>query len=44
MHERVRDGENGVIMTFSAKDEVRRLGASEGRKVMPRMIRSSDIQ
>lgn len=44
MRESETERENGVIMTFSAKDEVRRLGASEWGKVMHRMIRSTDIR
>lgn len=31
-------------MAFQAKDEVRHLGASEGKKVIRRMIKRTDVQ
>lgn len=45
IHKRLRNGKvTEVYVRFRAKDEARHLGASEGRKVIYRLIRRADVQ
>lgn len=41
IHENFRDRENEVYIIFSAKDAVKHLGVSEGRKVILKIIRKN---